>query len=170
MRHFVRYMGALSFRVVFSFVLAAAVSVLVLPEVQAQEVEGQVVEQANGEPLPGVNITVVGTTTGTTTDGEGNYRLAVPSLSDSHRFSFVGYRTRTVPIDGRRQIDVALRASEIMTEEVVVVGYGTQQASEVSGAISTTPPAELNNVTKTSAEALLQGKMPGGRTICSPNQ
>jgi len=156
-------MEALPFRVIFSFVLAAGGSFLMLTEAQAQEVEGQVVEQANGEPLPGVNITVVGTTAGTTTDAEGNYRLAVPSLSDSLRFSFVGYRTRTVPIDGRTQIDVALQASEIMTEEVVVVGYGTQQASEVSGAISTTPPAELNNVTKTSAEALLQGKMPGVR-------
>jgi TonB-linked SusC/RagA family outer membrane protein len=163
MQHFSRLLEALFSRGVFSFALAMTISLLLLPGARAQDVGGQVVEQETGEPLPGVNITVVNTTTGTTTDQQGRYQLAVPSLSDTLRFSFVGYQTRTVPIDGRTQIDLTLRPSEIMTEEVLVVGYGTQQASEVSGAISTTPPAELDNVTKTSAEALLQGRMPGVR-------
>ncbi|MEF8795059.1 MAG: TonB-dependent receptor [Salinivenus sp.] len=139
------------------------ISLLLVPEIQAQTVEGQVVEQATGEPLPGVNITIVNSTIGATTDPQGQYQLTVPSLSDTLRFSFVGYQTRTIPIDGQTQIDVTLQATQVAAGEVVVVGYGTQRAPEVSGAISTTPPAELDNVTKTSAEALLQGRMPGVR-------
>jgi TonB-linked SusC/RagA family outer membrane protein len=124
-------------------------------------VQGQVTDAATGDPLPGVNVVVQGTTIGTTTGAEGNYQLSVPSLSDTLNFSFVGYSGRTEPIDGRTKIDVALSSQVIQSEELVVVGYGQQRASELTSSVGSVAPEELTNVTETSTEALLQGKVSG---------
>ena len=129
--------------------------------VEAQQVQGQVTDASTGEPLPGVNVTVQGTTTGTTTGAEGTYQLSVPSHSDTLNFSFVGYDSRTEPIDGRTSIDVALAPAVIQGDELVVVGYGTQRASELTSSVSTVSPEELTGVTETSTEALLQGRLSG---------
>src|SRR5699024_6129435 len=79
---------------------------------------------------------VKGTTTGTSTGPEGTYELNVPSLQDTLVFSFIGYQTREVPINGRSAIDVSLQPEAITGEEMVVVGYGTQQKTDVTGSIA----------------------------------
>ena len=127
----------------------------------AQQVQGEVTDESTGEPLPGVNVVVQGTTTGTTTGADGNYQLSVPALSDTLRFSFVGYSERIEPIDERSEINVALSPEVIQGEELVVVGYGTQRASELTSSVSSVSPEELADVTETSTEALLQGRVSG---------
>src|SRR5699024_3725926 len=98
------------------------------PLVNIQEtINGTVSDGQSGETLPGVNILVKGTTTGASTDQNGDFELTVPSLQDTLVVSFIGYQTKEVPIDGRTEIDVALQPQAIAGEEMVVVGYGTQE-------------------------------------------
>lgn len=129
---------------------------------QRQEtVTGTVTDASTGESLPGVNIVVKGTTTGTSTDTRGNYELTVPSLQDTLVYSFVGYQTEEVPVDGRTVIDVALQSQALTGEEVVVTGYGTQARREVTGAISSVDAEAVNELSEASLENALQGRVAG---------
>ncbi|MCW9705303.1 SusC/RagA family TonB-linked outer membrane protein [Fodinibius salsisoli] len=128
---------------------------------QETTVEGQVIDQQTGESLPGVNVVVKGTTTGISTDGEGRYELNVPSLQDTLIFSFVGYQTTEVPINGREQIEVSLQPQAITGEEMVVVGYGTQRRQDVTGSISSVNSDDFNAGVSLAPEQLMQGKVAG---------
>lgn len=129
--------------------------------VQAQTISGVVTDANSGETLPGVNIIVKGTATGTATGSDGNYELTVPSLQDTLMFSYVGYRTQEIPINGRTTIDVALQLSELIGDELVVVGYGTQRRGELTGSIGSVSSEEFNRGLTSSPEELMQGKISG---------
>lgn len=135
------------------------------PELHAQdqeaEVSGTVVDAQSGEPLPGVNVVIKGTSTGTSTNTEGMYSLNVASLNDTLVFSFIGYQSNEVPINGRTNIDVNLQSTTFTGEELVVVGYGTQQARDVTGSISTVNSENLNPVATSSVNQMLRGKAAG---------
>jgi TonB-linked SusC/RagA family outer membrane protein len=132
--------------------------------IQRQEtVRGTVTDSRDGEVLPGVNIFVKGTTTGTTTGDQGNYELTVPTLKDTLVFSFVGYQTKEVAINGRTELDVVLRPQTLRGEEVVVVGYGTQERQDLTGAVSSIPTQNLDSRPVPSIEASLQGRASGVR-------
>src|SRR5699024_6344180 len=88
-----------------------------------EQVSGTVTDASSGEPLPGVNIMVIGTSVGTTTDDNGDYSLEVESIEDTLRFSFIGYQTQEVPIEGRTSIDVALEKKESELGQMGVTGY-----------------------------------------------
>ena len=109
-----------------------------------QNVSGTVSDAGTGETLPGVNVVLKGTSTGTSTDSEGQYELDVPSLQDTLVFSFIGYQTQEVPINGRSQIDVELQSQAVTGEDVVVVGYGTQQRRDVTGSISSVTGQDIS--------------------------
>jgi len=127
---------------------------------QEKTITGTVTDSTDGSSLPGVNIYVEGTTTGTTSDVDGNYKITVPGESKSLIFSFVGYEQKKVPIGDRTKIDVALRPSVESLEEVVVVGYGTQKKSLVSGSIS---KMSSNDIVQNQSriEQSIQGKTAG---------
>ncbi|MDZ7694062.1 MAG: carboxypeptidase-like regulatory domain-containing protein [Balneolaceae bacterium] len=116
-----------------------------------ETVSGQVVDN-EGETLPGVNILVMGTTTGTSSDADGNWELNVPSLQDTLVFSFVGFQRQEIPINGRTQIDVTMQPQTYSGEELVVVGYGTQRKETLTGSVSSVGGNELQKtpVTNTS--------------------
>lgn len=125
-------------------------------------VEGTVTDAGTGETLPGVNVLVKGTTTGTSTDADGEFDLMVPSLNDTLVFSFIGYQTQEVPIDGRTEIDVTLRPQAISSEEVVVVGYGTQRMEDITGSVSTVDVERtFESKPLTDPAKSLQGVVPG---------
>ena len=90
----------------------------------------------SGQPIPGVNVLLKGTTQGTVTDIEGNYRLTVPGTATTLVFSYVGYLTQEVPINNRSSVDVALGADLESLNEVVVIGYGVQEKRDVTTAIA----------------------------------
>ncbi|HLR31397.1 MAG TPA: carboxypeptidase-like regulatory domain-containing protein, partial [Fodinibius sp.] len=115
-------------------------------------ISGTVTDSLSEETLPGVNVMVKGTTTGTSTDTDGNFELTVPSLQDTLVVSFVGYETRNVPINGRTDIDIVIRTQAIAGEELVVVGYGTQEKGSITGSISSVGADDL-------------GKVQGGATV-----
>jgi TonB-linked SusC/RagA family outer membrane protein len=120
-----------------------------------------VVTDNNGETLPGVNISIQGTTTGVVSDGEGRYRISVPGSETVLSFSFIGYVTQEIAIGDRREIDVTLSEEATAIEEVVVVGYGTMRKSDVTGAVVSVGEAQLKDRPVTNAMEALQGKAAG---------
>jgi TonB-linked SusC/RagA family outer membrane protein len=127
-----------------------------------QVVTGKVTDDT-GEPLPGVSILVKGTTTGTVTDVDGSYRLVLPDdIEDPVLvFSFVGYATKEVPVDGRSVIDVQMQTDIQALKEIVVVGYGTQRKEEITSSISRVSEEEFNKGNINNPVQLLQGKVAG---------
>lgn len=124
-------------------------------------VSGTVTDAETGTTLPGVNISVKGMARGTSTDADGRYQLEVPSGQDTLVFSFVGYITRQVPVQGRENIDVALSPSIQQLEDVVVVGYGTQREQDATGAVLSVSEDEFNKGVISTPEQLLQGRAAG---------
>lgn len=127
---------------------------------QELTVSGQVVDNAS-MPLPGVNVLVKGTTNGTTTDANGNYRLTLGSGDATLVFSFIGYVSQEVAIGGRTSINVSMAPDLTTLSEVVVVGYGVQAKSSVTGAVSSVNSKEISALPVPSVSAALQGRVPG---------
>lgn len=123
-------------------------------------VAGSVTDEA-GAPLAGVNILEKGTTNGTVTDANGNYRLNVSSSTAILVFSFIGTETKEVAVGGQSEISVSLAGSDETLAEVVVIGYGTQKKSDVTGAISSLKTENFNQGVVTNPGQLLQGKVSG---------
>ena len=126
-----------------------------------ETVVGTVVDVETEEALPGVNIVLQGTTTGTTTDVSGNFELTVPSLSDTLVISYVGYETQNVPINGRTEIDIEMQQATFSGEELVVVGYGVQRRSDIAGSVGVTTRDELEEIPTFNALQSLRGKVAG---------
>ena len=125
------------------------------------QVTGQVTDAVNEGPLPGANVSVKGTTIGTSTNGQGNYQLSVPSPNDTLVFSFIGYQSQEVPIAGRSTVDVALRSDIGELEGVVVVGYGTQRQEDVTGSIASVDAESFATEPVTDVSSALQGRASG---------
>ena len=126
-----------------------------------QTISGQVTDGQTGNPVPGANIVVPGTTTGTATNADGEYSLEVPDEADSLRFSAIGYLDRTVAINDRTTIDIQLSRDVQALDEVVVVGYGTQRQAEVTGSVSSVESADISDLSVSSFQDALQGQLAG---------
>jgi TonB-linked SusC/RagA family outer membrane protein len=124
-------------------------------------VSGTVLDGETKSPLPGVNVVIKGTSSGTTTDGDGRYSLNVPDEGVVLVFSFIGYATQEVVIDSRNVIDVDMAADITSLDEVVVVGYGTQQRKNVTTAVTQVSSEDLLQVAGNGALMALQGKVAG---------
>jgi TonB-linked SusC/RagA family outer membrane protein len=110
------------------------VSGLCTAQAQGISITGTV--SSEGEALPGVNVFLKGTSVGTVTDASGRYSISVPDPNGTLVFSFIGYATQEVAINGRTTIDVVLQEDVQSLEEVVVVGYSTQKRADISGSIA----------------------------------
>jgi TonB-dependent starch-binding outer membrane protein SusC len=126
---------------------------------QGFTVTGRVTE--GNEPLPGVNVLIKGTSSGTVTDVNGRYSIEAPSANSVLVYSFVGYSSEEVSINNRSVIDVSLVQDIRALEEIVVVGYGVQQKSLVTGAISSVKAEELQTVSTSRIDQALQGRTSG---------
>ena len=132
----------------------------------AQEVAvtGTVNDQ-NGAPLPGVNIVVENTTIGTISAIDGTYKINVPSSDAVLVFTFVGYTTQRVPIANQTTININLEEDVNQLDDIVVVGYGTQQKGDVTGAISSIKGQDIQNIPVPGASQLLQGRAAGVQVV-----
>jgi TonB-linked SusC/RagA family outer membrane protein len=128
---------------------------------QERVISGKVSSKEDGSPLPGVNVQVKGTTVGTATDGDGNYRLNIPSGGEILTFSFIGYKTVEEPIGARTAIDVSLESDATQLSEVVVVGYGTQLKQDLTGNIAKVSGADISNIPVPSIDQAIQGRAAG---------
>jgi TonB-linked SusC/RagA family outer membrane protein len=137
---------------------------------QAQDVtvKGKVLDE-NGLSIPGATILIKGTTKATTTDFDGNFEIKAPS-NGILTISFVGYNTVQEPIKGRTQINVKFSQQSEDLNEVVVVGYGTQKKSVVTGAISSVKAKDLEKVPNGRIEQALQGRVSGVTIASSSGQ
>lgn len=124
-------------------------------------VSGRVTDASTREGLPGVSIVAKGTSIGITTDVEGNYTLNVTDPNALLVFSFIGYIPQEVPIGGRSKIDVSLAVDVQSLEEVVVVGYGTQKKSDVTGTVASLPKERLQMSPNLNITQAIQGSIPG---------
>lgn len=118
------------------------------------------VKSETGEPMPGVSVVVKGTNTGTQTDVEGKYRLSVREGA-TLVFSFVGYLTVEQAIGNRTALDIQLQPDIKTLQQVVVVGYGTQEKKDVTGSIATVDAKQIQSLPLVSTEQALQGRTPG---------
>ena len=125
------------------------------------QISGRVTDAETGDPLPGATVQVQGTTEGTVTDTDGYYKLEVSDLEATLVFSFVGYQPETVPIEGRTTINVQLE--EVVTEldEVVVVGYGTQERGDLTSSVSTVSAEDMAEISPESVDQMIQGNASG---------
>ncbi|RAV99034.1 SusC/RagA family TonB-linked outer membrane protein [Pseudochryseolinea flava] len=131
-------------------------------QVSAQQVITGKVSDENNVGMPGVNVLVKGTSAGTTSDSDGNYSLTV---SDPNQvtlvFSFIGYTSQEVPIGGRTTVDITMQPSLATLSEVVVVGYGTQKKSDITGAVASLSQSALTEVSNANVVQALQGRIAG---------
>lgn len=135
--------------------------VAVAQQVHAQTtISGTVTDAKSGETLIGANIIVVGTMVGTITDFDGNYRLEVPEGYNEVKFSFTGYTSQTVSIDGQTEINVSLSAGQAL-DEVVVIGYGTTQTKDLTGSVISISEDDFLEGNISTPEQLVAGKIAG---------
>jgi TonB-linked SusC/RagA family outer membrane protein len=136
--------------------------IVITPDALAQQkVTGRVTDVENGEPLPGVNISVEGTTTGVTTDVDGNYSITVPRDGKALIFSYVGYVSQRIEYTDQTSIDVELSPEVKKLDEVVVVGYGTQKRSDITGSVTSVPKDRLSKIPVTNLTYALEGSAAG---------
>jgi len=140
-----------------SFLLVGAI--LCFGLVKAQTVTGTV-SDSNG-PLPGASVVVKGTTNGTQTDFDGNYTLNAVESDATLVFSYIGYKTQEIPVNGQTTIDVILQEDASQLDEVVVVGYGTTTKRSTVGAVESVKAEEFNKGVIVNPQQLIQGKTAG---------
>ncbi|MFZ6014065.1 MAG: SusC/RagA family TonB-linked outer membrane protein [Bacteroidota bacterium] len=134
---------------------------------QTRTITGRVTSLDDSQPLPGVNIVVQGTSNGTVTDVNGNYSIVLAPNERLLIFSFVGYETQTIAIDQQTNIDIVLAPDAKTLDEVVVVGYGVQKKTDVTGATATVKGEELLRQPVLTATQAMQGKVAGVQIISS---
>lgn len=118
------------------------------------------VKDATGEPLIGATVMVPGTTTGTVTDFDGNYEISV-AADGTLEFSYVGYQTQTIAVEGKKRIDVTLSDDTQLVEEVVVIGYGSLSKKEISSSIVQIDSKNLVKGPMNNPMEMLNGKVAG---------
>lgn len=135
---------------------------------QTVTISGTVTSSEDGLPVPGVSVTVRVTTVGAITGLDGKYSLPVPANSKSLMFSFIGFKTQEVLIEGKTKVDIVLEQELSQLDEVVVVAYGSQQKRDITGSVSTVKADAIKNIPVQSFDQALQGKA-AGVSITMPN-
>jgi len=131
------------------------------------EIAGKIIDE-NGEGLPGAAVVVKGTTTGTTTDIDGNYRLTVPEQS-TLTISFVGYKTQDIIVGSQSIIDVQMKLDAEQLEEVVVIGYGSVEKRDLTGSVSSFDEKALDRQAANNITELMRSALPGLNVGISTN-
>ncbi|MEN7551620.1 TonB-dependent receptor [Rapidithrix thailandica] len=138
------------------------VQAVVDEEVQQDRlITGTVIETGSKEPLVGATVLVKGTSIGTITDLDGNFKLSVPAGKEQLVVSSVGYEIKEITLGSQDKITVTLSVAVKALEEVVVIGYGVQQKADLTGAVSSVKIEEIENTPATGINHALQGRMPG---------
>ncbi|WP_338874961.1 TonB-dependent receptor [Spirosoma sp. SC4-14] len=128
---------------------------------QELTITGKVISGDDNNSLPGVSVTVKGTTRGTTTNADGEYRINVPNSRAVLVFSAVGFTSQEVPVGSKTVIDLTLLTDTRALNEVVVVGYGSQKKSQTTGAISSVTPKQITEQPITNIGQAMQGRVAG---------
>jgi TonB-linked SusC/RagA family outer membrane protein len=128
---------------------------------QQTTVKGRITDAASGESIPGVNILIQGTTVGAVSNLNGEFTLETDGPDAVLVFSFVGYNTQTVPLNSRTYLEIYMTEEIVSIDELVVVGYGTQRKSDLTGAVSVVNADDLEKVHSNDISKVLQGQASG---------
>lgn len=149
----------MNLKVKFTCLLLLLFSVIV--NAQSEIVlSGVVTSETDGQPIPGANVVVLKTTNGTSTDFDGKYSITV-SNNDVLEFSSLGYETQIIIFNGQSSLNVSLKVDATQLEQVVVVGYGTQKKSHLTGAISKVKNEKLDQIAVSRVDDALVGQVSG---------
>ncbi len=130
---------------------------------------GTVTEQSTSIPLPGVNVVIKGTSTGTSTDFDGNYKIEAKN-GDIIVFSYLGYQQQEITYAGQAKLDVSLSEDAALLDEIVIIGYGSVKKEDLTGAVDVISSKEFNQGAVVSPDQLLQGKAAGVRITSAGGQ
>ncbi|HZG26795.1 MAG TPA: SusC/RagA family TonB-linked outer membrane protein, partial [Chitinophagaceae bacterium] len=128
---------------------------------QQKTITGKIVDQASGDPLQGVTVSVKGASTAVTTNKEGAFSILVPSSESVLEISYVGYAAQEMKVGSETSITVSLANADNKLGEVVVVGYGTQRKRDVTGSMTSLKPEDFNKGVVLTPQQLLQGRAAG---------
>ncbi|MFN8347930.1 MAG: TonB-dependent receptor [Spirosomataceae bacterium] len=140
-----------------------------LSEAIDKTVTGTVTSEA-GEKLPGVNVVIKGTQRGTATDQNGSFRIEVPNENSVLIFSFIGYEKQEVLVGSRTAMNVSLKQDDLALNEVVVIGYGEQKKSDLTGAVASVQSKDIIRANPTLAAKAIQGQVAGATVTKSDNR
>ena len=129
--------------------------------VDAQTVSGTVLSATDNQPLNGVTVQLEGSARATTTDPAGHYRLSGVAAKDSLSFSFVGFGTKTVGVNGRTTIDISLQAEASSLDQVVVIGYGSVKKTDLTGSVGYVNVSDVAKAPVASFGDALAGRVAG---------
>jgi TonB-linked SusC/RagA family outer membrane protein len=124
-------------------------------------ITGKVTDEKTKSPIPGVSVKVKNGTTTAVTDENGVYKISVPNEQTALVFSYIGYDVQEVTVGNIKNINVVLKTSQAILDEVVVVGYGTQKKADVTGSVVRANLDDFRNAPTTNVASLLQGTVPG---------
>lgn len=149
--------------------LALALMVAFTVDAQDLVVRGKVTSQ-DGESIPGANITVKNTTIGTVTNVDGSYSLQVPGENQTLVFSFIGFVSQEISVNGRSVIDIQLETDVRALEEVVIIGYGSVKKTDLTGSVGQVNVSELVKAPVANFTEALAGRVAGVRVAASDGQ
>lgn len=149
-----------------------ALVLLISFQVSAQNItiSGKVISAEDGQSIPGVNVSVQNSTLGTVTNIDGDYSITVPDGNSSLIFSFIGYVSQTIPLNGRSVIDVQLESDVQGLDEVVVIGYGSVQKTDLTGSVGRVDVEDMIKAPVASFSEALAGRVAGVRVSGSDGQ
>ena len=128
---------------------------------QQQQVTGKVTDATTSESLPGVTIQVKGTVTGAISQGDGTYRLSVPESGNTLIFSYVGYKTQEIAINGQSVINVVMEEEVTALQEIVVTGYSSERKKDIIGSVSVVNTEEMLSTPSGNITAQIEGRVAG---------
>ena len=128
---------------------------------QQISISGKVVSEEDGLPMPGINIVVKGTNSGSVTDVSGFYRLTVPEGDVTLIFSFIGFETQEFKVGARSTVDIVMKPDQKQLEEIVVTGYREENRRALPGSVAVVKSDKIQNVPIASFDQVLQGRVPG---------
>ena len=127
---------------------------------QDRTITGTVTSMEDGLPIPSANVLIKGTSTGTSTDFDGNYTISAKQ-GDVIEFSYIGFKTVEITVTNQNTLNIALETQVSDLEEVVIIGYGSQKKSDLTGAITTVDSEVIEKTPNSNVMQSLQGKVPG---------
>lgn len=153
--------NTLLFKLVFTCLFIFSTSGIIAQETVVKGV----VKSVAGELLPGVNITVKGSNGGAVTDFNGNYTITIDSPNETLIYSFLGFLTQEVPVNGQKSVEVTMLDDVSSLDEVVVVGYGSVKKSDITGSVTSVEMKNLPTKPSNSIDGLLQGQVAGVQVV-----
>lgn len=161
---------SMSFKTII-MILATGIMFWSIPQNGLANLQGEsitisgIITDNQGEPVPGASVVVKDTSDGTVSDMDGRYTLSGVPSGGTLVVSFIGMRTQEIPVNGQRNINITMEEEEIGLDEVVVVGYGVQRKSDVTGAISSVNEEQMMKIPTTDIGQMLVGRVAGLEVI-----